>query len=251
MNIREKFKTRQAKKKLKYSLAAIGLSAVAVLTVAVSSAFMTARTDVKNNEFKGYTVTDTQIVEPDGTGSFTPEGSTYEESHDVVPGDPQTSWSRTIKGKDVRVQNPGSTGKKAVYVRVLPVFTGATGKSGATTYEELTTALTGTIGDDWFYNEKDGYFYFRYALKPGYMTTQLFKNGDIPFKGVENSSGKDMEIHLTFITDTVQAQANGSDALTTDSIKTAWGSVPDGIVTDETATNNRYTGDNAIPKIPD
>ena len=222
MNIREKFKSRQAKKKLKYSLAAIGLTAVAVLTVAVSSAFMTARTAEKTNEFKPYTVTNTTAVEKHDD-KYEPSGGNYEVSKD---GD-----NYVTTNKNFSVANPKGDRMKAVYVRVYPVITGAEKKTTEnSTYEELTSVEIddSDLGSGWQKGE-DGYYYYLYVLEPGYRTPDLFKDGKIKFKNLKTEDND--TFNLTFIADTVQAWSNGDSTPTTEHIETAWGSTTPGNVT--------------------
>ncbi len=224
MNVLTKFKGVRAKKRLKFSLGIVGIAAVSVLTVAVSSAFLTAGTERKLNSFKGYTVTNTAIVEKHGTG-FTTEGGEYSTVITDETAPQPTDWVRTINDKDVRVENPGYQGKKTVFVRVLPVFTGPTGTDTAgTAYEELTTAkiLDTNLNTEYWYKGTDGYYYYKYALEPNHRTAELFTGGNITFTGVEDEA---KDISLTFITDTVQAQKNdGTGDITKDYIYEAWGS---------------------------
>lgn len=229
LNILNKFRGKRAKRRLKYSLVTVGLTAVAVLTVGVTSAYLTARTDGKANVFKQYTVTNTTAVEKHGN-NYTPEGSTYEVSKD---GD-----SGVTTDKCFSVANPGGDRMKAVYVRVYPVITGeekTTGENSA--YEELTSVEIddngSVLGSGW---EKgsDGYYYYKYVLEPGYRTPDLFKGGKIAFKNLNTETND--TINLTFIADTVQAWANGADEVVTDFVVTAWGSaMPGGVNLNEDA----------------
>lgn len=228
LNILNRFRGKRAKKRLEYSLAAVGLTAVTVLAVAVTSAFMTARTDEKVNLFKPYTVTNTTAVE-EHDGNYTPEGSDY-----TVDG-----TTGVTTDKKFSVANPKGDRMKAVYVRVYPVITGESKTTGdGSDYEELTSVEinndSSTLGSGWVPGE-DGYYYYKYVLEPGYRTPDLFENGNITFKNLDTEDNN--TINLTFIADTVQAWANGSSETDTRFVKTAWGSITPGGVTLETTTS--------------
>ena len=243
MNIREKFKSRQAKKKLKYSLAAIGLSAVAVLTVAVSSAFMTARTEKKTNEFKPYTVTNTTAVEKHGD-KYEPSGGEYQFEKNGETG--------TTTNKNFSVANPKGARMKAVYVRVYPVITGAEKKAAENSaYEELTSVEiddSSSLNNGWE-KGKDGYYYYQYVLEPGYRTPDLFKNGEIHFKNIATD---DKEFNLTFIADTVQAWPNGSKTVDKQFVTKAWGENPGAVDPgDPGVTLNTDAGTGIAQKLSD
>lgn len=234
LNILNRFRGKRAKKRLEYSLAAVGLTAVTVLTVAVTSAYMTALTEEKANVFEPYTVTNTTAVEKRGD-KYEPSGGTYEVSKDGDTG--------VTTDKNFSVANPKGDRMKAVYVRVYPVITGESKTTTTTTgedsaYEELTSVEIddSDLGSGWE-KGKDGYYYYQYVLEPGYRTPDLFQDGKIKFKNL-NTEDNDT-INLTFIADTVQAWPNSSKTVTKDYVNKAWGENPGG--SDVTLNDNAGT----------
>lgn len=217
LNILNRFRGKRAKKRLEYSLAAVGLTAVTVLTVAVTSAYMTALTEEETNVFEPYTVTNTTAVEKHGD-NYEPSGGTYEVSKDGDTG--------VTTDKNFSVANPKGDRMKAVYVRVYPVITGESKTTGEdSAYEELTSVEIddSDLGSGWE-KGKDGYYYYQYVLEPGYRTPDLFQDGKIKFKNL-NTEDNDT-INLTFIADTVQAWSNGSRTVNKESVTKAWGENP-------------------------
>lgn len=214
-------------KVLKVSLAVGGLAIVAAASMLATTAYLSATTNDKTNEFKPYTLTDTQITENGNT-----TGGTYELQNDYT-----TSRYNYITGKVVTVQNPSGASKKPVFVRVLATVEGVeqTGETGESYYTFTTTTIkeTKNLNDEyWFYNESDGYYYYKYVLYPGYQTQPLFKDGEIDFSDNEN-------VTLTFTTDTVQAWANGKrDVIDTSFAIAAWGSLPSDVNATNTSDSN-------------
>lgn len=200
-------------KVLKVSLAVGGLAIVAAASMLATTAYLSATTNDKTNEFKPYTLTDTQITE---NGSTT--GGNYQLQNDY-----QTSKYNYVEGKLVRIQNPSGANKKPVFVRVLATVEGVeqeleTGESYYT-FTKTTIDNTKNLNTDfWVYS--DGYYYYRYVLYPGYQTQPLFTDGEIYFSDNEN-------VTLTFTADTVQAWANGKrDVIDTSFAETVFGSLP-------------------------
>lgn len=190
-------------KVLKTSLAIGGLAVIMSTSIFLTSAYLTAETNSKTNLFQPYTLTDTQIYEPN-TDYQIKEASSY-----------------SVDGKTVTVQNPYGTDKKPVYVRMIATVSGkSTGEVvDEVTIDSLTTAkiLDGkTLNEDYWVKGDDGYYYYKYVLYPGYQTQELFKNGKIYIS-------KNEDITITFTTDTVQAWANGKrGVINTSFASTAW-----------------------------
>lgn len=214
MSILKKFISDKTKV-LKVSLAVGGLAIVAAASMLATTAYLSATTNNKTNEFKPYTLTDTQITENGGT-----TGGNYTLQNDYV-----TSRYNYVTGKFVRIQNPSGANKKPVFVRVLATVEGVeqTGESGESYYTFTKTTIDNTKNlntDFWVYS--DGYYYYRYVLYPGYQTQPLFTKGEIDFIDNENEN-----VTLTFTADTVQAWANGKrDVIDTSFAETVFGSLP-------------------------
>lgn len=194
MNILKNFISDKTKV-LKISLVLGGLAIVAMASFLATTAYISTQTNQKNNIFTPYTLTDTNIIEPNGT---------YYNIKDYC-----------ITDKVVRVQNSAGENKKPVFVRVI-----ATVESAEP--EQFTTVkvLSENLNESWYYNSSDGYYYYKYILYPGYQTQELFKDGKIYLSENEN-------VKITFTTDTVQAWANGKrNIITTEFVQNAWGSTP-------------------------
>lgn len=69
--------------------------------------------------------------------------------------------------KEVQVENNGNI---SVYVRVMAVYTNEDAKKYATL--DYNT-------DDWVYDRTDGYWYYKYSLEPGQLTSPLFREVSI------------------------------------------------------------------------
>ena len=71
----------------------------------------------------------------------------------------------------------------------------------------LTLTLADNWSDYWFYNETDGYFYYKNALAPGESTAVLVTKVTIDNKFLENISnaGDTIQFELDVISDSVQA----------------------------------------------
>ncbi len=195
-------------KVMKVSLAVGGLAIVAAVSILATTAYLSTTTNQKENEFKPYTLTDTQISEPNGTDyNLDPTG-------------------KYVNDKVVQVQNPAGENKKPVFVRVLAVVESAENNSFTTAKMQDTTLNT----DYWV--KSGDYYYYKYALYPGYQTQELFTDGKIYLDKNEN-------VTITFVTDTVQAWANGKrDIIDTSFATTAWGGLPTEVSTTNTSTDN-------------
>lgn len=83
--------------------------------------------------------------------------------------------------KEVQVQNNGNI---PVYVRVMAVFTNED-------VDQYTSLDYNT--SDWVYDRTDGYWYYKYALEPGSLTSPLFRQVSIS-ADADESQIRDFEI---------------------------------------------------------
>ena len=81
------------------------------------------------------------------------------------------------------------------------------GTSGDSNDIILTLTLANDWSDYWFYNEADGYFYYKNALEPGESTVVLVTKVTIDNEFLENISNADdtIQFELDVISDSVQA----------------------------------------------
>lgn len=201
-------------KVIKASIVMGGLAIVAVASIAATTAYLSATTDIKENTFRPYTLTDTQIVEPNGT--------TYSATDDYVT------------NKIVEVQNPYGTDKKPVFVRVLATVESNEKDGNYNTFTSITIDRSRSNLNTAYWTYSDGYYYYKYVLYPGYKTQPLFTDGKIYF-----TESVDKNITLTFTTDTVQAWANGArDVITTSFVNKAWGALPSFVSKTNTSSSN-------------
>lgn len=202
---------------LKVSLAVGGLAIVAAASILATTAYLSATTNQKENAFSPYTLTDTQISEPNGTEYSLVEDDT----------------NHYVTKKVVEVQNPAGENKKPVFVRVLATVEGQ--KDGE--YDTFTTTKVWdtNLNTDYWVQVGD-YYYYKYVLYPGYQTQPLFTDGKIYLSTGEN-------VTLTFTTDTVQAWANGArDVIDTSFVTSAWGGLPSDVQTNNTSKKNVRIG---------
>lgn len=212
MNEHEKQKSEKRRKTRIVAIAG-SLLVAAVLSVSITSAYISAQTKDKNNDFSPFTTTDTQISEPNGT----------EYTIDV---------SGTIKDKEITVTNTAGGQNKPVFVRVKLVIMGDE-VDGVQQFVDI-GAIYGELNDEWV-KGRDGYYYYKYALKPNEKTTSVFKDGTIKISRYANS----YSFQIDAIADTVQAISNNAvttdvfkeDDLTKEFIEKAWGvdNIPDAV----------------------
>lgn len=209
-----KFSGLSEKKKKIANLSLVGgcLAVVALSTVMITTAYLSAETNNKSNEFKPYTLTDTQVSEPtdayelDGTGHF-------------------------VTDKEFVVQNPAGETKKPVFVRVAATVQEKEAEVAELTKNSINWNLT-KLNSDYWVEGSDGYFYYKYVLYPGRQTQPLFKDNKVYFTD-------DTSCELVLTADTVQATLNGDNStIKTDKVNEAWGTLPVEVITDNTKDAN-------------
>ncbi len=172
---------------MKKKILAVALAAIMFL-VAITGAALAYLTDTdeKSNTF---TVGNVSIVltEPkwDATGAA--------EAFDVYPGE--------ALAKDPTVTNDGVN---PCFVRIkidnLDQFVTKYGDKGMITYR--TDYATDKLGENWYYNQVDGYFYYTEVLAAGKTTDALFDQIVIPVVLTNSESTVDIEVFA----EAVQAQ---------------------------------------------
>lgn len=166
-----------AKKKILSVALAASLAAVAV--VSSSLAYFTD-TDQKDNVFTVGNV-DITLTEPQW------EAKGQEEAQEMYPGE--------AVAKDPTVTNDGAN---PAFVRVKVAWPDGVKMSYRTDYVE------GKLGDNWEYNEADGYFYYNQVLDLGKTTDALFDQVVLSTETTNNDAETPYDIVVT--AEAIQAQ---------------------------------------------
>lgn len=193
---REKTSVFPGKKRM---ITALSLLLSAGVISAVTWGFYSAKSNDKTNPFFPMTVTDININEPNGS--------------EYVMDD-----NGTVTTKKVIIENPDGNAKKPVFIRVA-VVPSIKDKQGGYLNKEVSIDPATAFDTSW--TLQDGYYYYKYPVKPGGRTTELFRNSTVTLNCVLQDGEY---VQLDVIADTVQATANGdnTETLTTQFAKKAW-----------------------------
>lgn len=223
------------KKLLPYAGAVAGVVLVSVIGVLVVRAYLTAKTNFKNNPFAPMTYTNTQI----------------EETVTSMPQPPSEQEPDIVIRKRATVKNLAGSDKKPVYVRVALTWSVYDDEGVNVTSQYPVKSLSFTHADGWSCKGDDGwagrnddpYYYYNAIVLPGTSTTELF-GGDITMD-FDSKLPKDYKVEIDVIADTVQAvsidtskwkEAGGTFSDT--EVKQAWSMKPTNLPSVEATGSN-------------
>lgn len=171
--------------------ASAGVVFVAVASVLVVRAYLSAQTDDVTNPFAPMTYTNTDIYEP--TDEYT-----------VAP------TSSASFNKSIQVCNNAGEDKKPVFARVALVATvyDANGLNVTTDYPDVKVTPPTNCNSEYWTKGTDGYYYYNYILYPGDYSYRLFTaSQNFSVSGISNFYSLPVggKIDVAVILDTVQA----------------------------------------------